>query len=312
MTLLPSQDRINEPTPSPKRSTRPTTPRARELLRLCRPGQWPKNVLVASAPAAAGVIDQGPVAWHTALVMIAFTAASGAVYAVNDVMDAELDRRHPAKRLRPVASGTVTPTAALALSAVAGATALVLAWLTNPATLAVLLVYLMLSLAYAWQFKHLAVLDIVVVAAGFLLRSLAGATASSIPVSNWFLLVALFGALYLVTAKRAAEATRHRASTARPVLLQYPTGWLHQVVGMALTGTVLTYAMWALQNVATDAFTPLLAGSVAPFLVALLRYGLLVARGDGERPEQLVLRDRPLVLAGGVWAAMVAIGLYAG
>lgn len=283
-----------------------------DLLRLIRPVQWPKNLLVMAAPAAGGVLDQAGSVLGALVALLAFTAASASVYAVNDVVDADVDREHPLKRMRPVASGRVAVQRALTVAAVAAALATALAGLLGWATLVVVLTYLALSSAYALKLKHVAVLDIVVVATGFLLRALAGATASDVKVSSWFLLVSLFGALYLVAAKRTAEATRGLTARTRTVLAQYPREWLNQVVGVALTGAMLSYAMWAFQDVGTDVFVPALAGSVGPFFVALLRYGLLVANGGGEVPERDLFADRTLLVAGATWAALVAIGVYAG
>lgn len=282
----------------------------RDLLRLSRPGQWSKNMLVIAAPAAAGVLDQGIVVAHTALLVLAFTAASVAVYAGNDVMDAHADRAHPVKRHRPVASGAVHPGQAIIWGACAAGVAVAVAAAVSWPAVGAVATYLALSAAYAVHLKHVAVLDITVVAAGFVLRALAGAVGNRIPVSSWFLLVSLFGALYLVTGKRAAEALNDSATSTRSVLTQYPQAWLQQVVGVALTGALLSYAMWAFQDVGTDVFTPVVALSVAPFLVALLRYGLLIAKGGGESPERLVLRDRPLLIAGALWAMMLTAGIY--
>ncbi|MBT9257147.1 decaprenyl-phosphate phosphoribosyltransferase [Phycicoccus sp. MAQZ13P-2] len=286
--------------------------RPMDLLRLIRPMQWPKNLLVIAAPAAGGVLDQGGSVARSLVAVLAFTAASASVYAVNDVVDATADREHPTKRMRPVASGRIAPRTALTTAALAATLSAVLAGATGWATLVVVLTYLALSAGYALKLKHVAVLDIVVVATGFVLRALAGATATEVTVSSWFLLVSLFGALYLVAAKRAAEAARELIGTTRTVLAQYPREWLNQVVGVALTGALLAYAMWAFQDVGTDVFVPALAGSVGPFLVALLRYGLLVANGGGEAPERDLMTDRTLLLAGAAWATLVGVGVYAG
>ncbi len=285
----------------------------RALLALSRPGQWTKNVLVLSAPAAAGVLEQGAVLGRVLLMVLAFTGAAVAVYALNDVLDADADRAHPVKRRRPVAAGRVSPRAALGWAAVWAAVSLSLAASLGPAPLGVLACYLAVSVAYGLWLKRVAVLDIVVVASGFVLRALAGAVAVGLTPSNWFLLVSLFGALYLVVGKRAAEAARvpvAPGAAGRAVLAQYPETWLQQVSTVALAGSMISYAMWAFQNVGTDVFTPVLAVSVVPFLVALMRYGLLLAQGRGERPERLVLGDRPLLVAGVVWAGLVGWGLY--
>lgn len=285
---------------------------AGSLVRLARPAQWPKNLLVASAPAAAGVVDQGSVLAHTLLLVTSFTCASAAVYCLNDAQDAGADRAHPVKRHRPVASGAVSPRQAVTAAAVAATVAVAIAGIVNLPAMGVIVGYLALSAAYSIRLKHVAVLDITIVATGFVLRALCGAVGNQVPVSSWFMLVSLFGSLYLVTGKRAAEARQPpNGGATRAVLAQYPQAWLEQVVGVALTGALLSYAMWAFQDLGTDVFTPLVALSVAPFLVAMLRYGLLLAQGDGERPESLVFSDRPLLIAGVLWAALLTVGLYA-
>lgn len=318
MSLLarqgPATPDVRGSSDSPEPPTRPTRPRT--LIALSRPGQWTKNILVVAAPAAAGVLEQGPVLGRVLIMIIAFTSAAVAVYAVNDVIDAEADRAHPVKRHRPVAAGSVSPRAALLWAAFWAFASLAIAASLGPAALGVVACYLVTSTSYGLWLKRVAVLDLVVVASGFVLRSLAGAVAVGLTPSNWFLMISLFGALYLVVGKRAAEAARTvgvaGGRPGRTVLAEYPQHWLQQVATVALGGSMVSYAMWAFQNAGTDVFTPVVALSVVPFLVALLRYGLLLAQGRGERPERLVLGDRPLLVAGVVWTALVGSGIYLG
>jgi decaprenyl-phosphate phosphoribosyltransferase len=174
--------------------------------------------------------------------------------------------------------------------------------------------YLVLTGAYSAGLKHVAVLDVLVVAGGFLLRTVSGAAATGVAVSSWFLLLTLFGSLFLVTAKRIGEQNRVRpgadAVDRRRVLAGYCAPWLQQVLTMALTGTVLAYAAWAFQYAGRDVALPVLALSLVPFLAALMRYSLLVARGDGETPEELLTSDRFLLVAGLLWAATAGGALY--
>ena len=291
----------------------PAPLRAGALLSLARPGQWTKNLLVLAVPAAAGVLDRPAVLGRSLLLVLAFIAASSAVYAANDVQDAAADRHHPRKCARPVAAGLVSPREGMVLAAGCALGSLALGAALGRMTLLTLATYLLLSAAYTVRLKQVAVVDVVAVAVGFVLRSLAGAAAIHLPVSNWFLLVALFGALYLVAGKRIAELA-HVSPFAdlrtRPVLAGYNTVWLQQVLTLALSATVISYAMWAFQFLGTDVSQPLLAVSVLPFLVAMLRYGLLVSQGHGERPERLIMRDRTLLIAGVTWALIVGAGLY--
>jgi decaprenyl-phosphate phosphoribosyltransferase len=278
------------------------------LLRTARPRQWIKNLLVFAAPAAAGVLLRPHVAMATGGAFLAFTLAAIATYFVNDAVDVAADRRHPVKRWRPVAAGLVSPHAAKLAGFGAAVAALAVAGLLGWAFTAVVGGYLTLTAAYSTRLKRMPVVDVLAVAAGFLLRAAGGAVAAGVPLSNWFLLVALFGSLYLVTAKRLAE---QKLSTVRPTVAEYPSAWLQQVMTMSLTGTVMAYALWAFQYIG-DAALPVLALSLGPFLAALMRYGLLVARGDGEAPEKVVTSDRFLLVAGLIWAGLVAGGLYLG
>lgn len=284
---------------------------ARGLLALGRPRQWPKNALVLAAPAAGGVLLRPDALERTLAATVAFVAASAAVYALNDTLDADADRRHPTKRERPVAAGTVGPRLALAVaatSAVAGLTlAASLGWLTP----LVVGSFLAVSVAYTLWFKHVPVLDVVVVATGFVLRALAGASAVGLRVSSWFLLVSLFGALFIVSAKRRAEVRSIGAAGGTRASLDAYTGdWLSQVLVMSLTGTLIAYASWAFQVTGHDTVRPVLAVSVLPVLVALLRYLLMVDRGDGERPEVSLVSDRLLLVCAVSWCALMAWGLY--
>jgi decaprenyl-phosphate phosphoribosyltransferase len=281
------------------------------LLRTARPRQWIKNLLIFAAPTAAGALLTPGTAAAAGLAFLAFTAAAIATYFVNDAADVDADRRHPAKGLRPVAAGVLSRRAAVLIGAGTAAAAIALAAAVCWPLTACVVAYLVLTGAYTAGLKHVPVLDVLVVAGGFVLRTAAGAAATGVSVSSWFMLVTLFGALYLVIAKRLGEQTRQPIGAApRRVLAGYSPSWLQQILTMALTGTVLAYAAWAFQYLGHDVALPLLAVSVVPFLAALMRYHLLVTRGDGETPENLLTSDRFLLTAGGLWVACAASAIY--
>lgn len=285
------------------------TARGRSLLRLARPQQWHKAAMLFAAPAAAGVIDQPLALLRAMLAAVAFILLSIAIYAFNDVRDAPDDRRHLLKQHRPVAVGAISPAAAVGWGCGAGLAGLGVASAVGVATLGLGVAYLVSQLLYVHGLKHIAVVDVVIVALGFVLRAAAGATATRVPVSNWFLLVSLFGALFLVAGKRRAE---HGATDARsrPVLAAYSTAWLDQLTTVALLGTSLSYGLWAFQYLGDDVFRQLLAVSFLPFLTGLLRYGFVISNGRGELPEHDIFRDRVLLVSGLSWAALVGAGLY--
>jgi decaprenyl-phosphate phosphoribosyltransferase len=266
--------------------------------------------MLFAAPAAAGVLDDPVILLRALIAAVGFTFLAIAIYAFNDVRDAPDDRRHPQKRLRPVAAGLVSPAQAVVWGGAAALAGLGITAALGWATLGLAVTYLVAQVLYVLGLKHVAVVDLIVVALGFVIRAAAGGTAAGLPVSHWFLLVSLFGALFLVTGKRKAEHSAARNAVSRPVLAAYPPAWLDQVMTVALLGSALSYGLWAFQYLGQDAIRELLAISFLPFLTGLLRYGLLVSTGHGELPEHDLFQDRVLLIAGAAWAALVGTGLY--
>lgn len=294
---------------SPSLTTRSSRGMIGGLLRTARPHQWVKQALLLAAPAAGGVLLQPAVWGRLVLAVLAFCLAASATYLVNDALDAEQDRRHPTKRYRPIAAGAVTVRAALLAAAALALTALAVAAALGASFLGVLAAYLALTAAYSTYLKHRAVLDIVAVSGGFVLRAVAGGVAAGVVLSQWFLMVALFGSLVLVAGKRRSEqAAAHRDGSTRAVLAAYPPGFLDQVLGIGVTATLLSYAQWSTSLLGDDQL--LLASSLLPVTLALLRHLLLVHRGQAEAPERLLMSDRPLQLAVAAWLALVLAGTY--
>ncbi len=277
------------------------------LLRAVRPRQWLKNVLVFAAPVAAGTLTSWPVLGRVALTFVVFCLMSGAVYLVNDVRDADSDRRHPVKCHRPVAAGEVSVpaavTSAVVLCVCAAGLSLLVSW-----RLTVLLgLYAALSLAYSFGVKREPVFDLAVVTAGFLLRAVAGGVAAQVPLSEWFLLVASFGSLFMVAGKRYADVLQ--AESAEGVewdVVGYTASFLRFVWGMAAAVTITAYSLWAFQVGASQGEPGWAQLSVAPFTLAVLRYALDVDRGAAGAPEDVVLGDRSLLVLGVIWLALFA------
>jgi decaprenyl-phosphate phosphoribosyltransferase len=271
--------------------------------------------MLFAAPVAAGVINQPSALLRATGAAAAFILLSIAIYALNDVRDAPDDRRHPLKRYRPVAAGALSPAAARVWGIAAGLAGLTVAGLLGVPTFVIGLAYLVAQLLYVYGLKHVAVVDVILVALGFVLRAAAGATATRVPLSSWFLAVSLFGALFLVAGKRQAERKNIALdggsdARSRPVLAAYSSAWLDQLTTLALLGTSMSYGLWAFQYLGGDVVRQLLTVSFVPFLTGLLRYGLLVSNGRGEMPEHEIFRDRVLLIAGLAWALLVGAGLY--
>ena len=202
-----------------------------------RPWQWIKNLLVVAAPLAAGKIFAPDVAFSTAVAFVAFCLMASAVYCINDAADVEADRLHPTKRNRPIAAGHLSVSAAIAVACVLAGASLLLAWTTGGALVVLLTIYLVLQIGYAKWFKHEPVIDLAVVVSGFLLRAVAGGLAAHLPISEWFLLVAGFGALFMVSGKRYSELhTIGSEAGTRKALVRYSATYL-RFVCTAFTGT---------------------------------------------------------------------------
>ena len=185
----------------------------RGLVRLARPRQWTKNLLVFAAPAAAGVLDNRGPAIDALIAFVAFCMAASGTYYINDARDADADRLHPTKRTRPVASGVVPVAIAYAGGAALLAASVALAFVATPELAATVVGYVVLTTAYSLGLKNVAVVDLVAVAAGFVLRAVAGAAATDVPISDWFFIVTSFGALFIVSGKRGAEASEMAGSS---------------------------------------------------------------------------------------------------
>ncbi|MGI3781817.1 MAG: decaprenyl-phosphate phosphoribosyltransferase [Janthinobacterium lividum] len=290
----------------PRRSRLPAAVRA------TRPRQWVKNVLVFTAPLAAGRLFDRHVLLASALAFVAFCLMSATVYLVNDVRDVEEDRLHPRKRFRPIAAGELKPQAAVVLAVVTGAVGLTIGFLTAPQLGVTLLIYLLLQLGYSAFLKHLPVVDLAMVASGFLLRAIAGGVASDIPLSQWFLLVAAFGSFFMVAGKRYSEITSLGSGAGtRKSLERYTESYLRFAWMLAAVLVLISYSLWAFENRGGGAYAvPWTAISIAPFTLGLLQYALEVDAGNAGEPEEVVLHDRVLQVIGLVWLVVISIAVF--
>jgi len=289
-----------------------TTPGA--LLRAARPRQWTKNLLVFTAPGAAGSLGDGGIVVSVVLTFVAMCLASGGTYFVNDLVDLDSDRRHPVKRQRPLASGAVTLVAARLAAVISLAAGLGLGFIVNVATGLTITLYVMLTLSYSAIWKRIAVVDLVAVASGFVLRAVAGARAADVEISTWFILFVTFGSLLVVTGKREAELMElgDDGASVRATLDQYTPAFLRMVLAISATAALVVYCMWAFEarDVAASDW-PLYELSIVPMLVAVLRYLLVLEQGRGAAPEEVFLSDRTLQIVGAVWVIVFAAGVYA-
>ena len=284
------------------------------LLVSIRPDQWPKNLLVF-----AGLVFGGRLLEPTALLAAStafavFCLLSGAVYLLNDIADREADRNHPLKRERPIADGRLSVTTAYIAAIVLSVVGLQVAFSINVNLGLAATGYLGLLTTYSFVLKHVVIIDVLLIAAGFVLRAIAGAMAVDVPIGHWLLVCTTLLALFLALSKRrhelillAAGATEHRR-----ILGEYSPYLLDQMIGVVTSSTLIAYTVYATSaETAARLGTPRLGLTIPFVLYGIFRYLYLVhqKRGGGS-PAALLLTDRPLLACVASWGGMVIVLLY--
>ena len=284
------------------------------LLVAMRPRQWAKNVLVFAAPLAAGRLFETDILFPSIGAFVAFCLISSATYLINDVRDVEVDRNHPRKSSRPIAAGQLSIRTAIAAAIVLSAASLASSFAISLALGGVVVAYAVFTLAYSLALKHEPVIELALLAMGFLLRAIAGGAASGLPISQWFLIVAGFGSLFMAAGKRYSELDRFvrdgvsDAGPKRRSLDGYTLGYLRFVWGVAAAVTITSYGLWAFDVAETPSSFPFAEWSVLPFVLAILRYGVSIDRGQAEAPEEAALDDKVLLLLGLAWLVLFGLG----
>jgi decaprenyl-phosphate phosphoribosyltransferase len=282
------------------------------IVRTARPKQWTKNVLVFAAPAAAGVLDERDALLQTLVAFVGFCLAASGTYFLNDANDAESDRLHPTKRLRPIAAGELDIRTARIIAAILIAAALAVTAPINDFKLtAVVAGYVIVTVSYTTWLKYEPVIDLAAVASGFVFRAIAGGVATDVPLSDWFLIVAGAGSLFIVTGKRHAEQVElgSDSSEHRRTLGEYSTAFLGYVRAVASGVMITAYCLWAFENAAHTGDETWFRLSIVPFVIAVMRYAFVVDRGGGGAPEEVVLSDRVLQVIGLIWIVTFMLGV---
>lgn len=267
-----------------------------------RPHQWLKNGFVFAGLVFSQSWQDAPLALRVLDAFAAFCCISSLVYIINDWHDRASDALHPAKQHRPLASGAVSGPLALLLALALLAGGVLLAG-GNRALLLLLALYALQNLAYSWRLKQVPVVDVSIIASGFMLRLLAGTVAVGIPPSRWLLLTGVFVALFLGFSKRKAESF-HDESSQRAVLAHYPAALLDTFMATAMTATLITYSLFATSPEAQLQHGERLLYTVPVVIFAMLRYTYQVHRGRGEDVARDLLRDPWIVAAGLGWLAI--------
>jgi decaprenyl-phosphate phosphoribosyltransferase len=301
----PLAEEIRLPEAAPKRSL------LRGLIALARPKQWVKNVLVFAAPGAAGMLLDARTLQLSAVAFVCFCLASSGTYYFNDVFDVEADRLHPHKRLRPVAAGIVPINLARVLGGLMLASSIALAAAVTGWQLALVIgIYVTLMFSYSFGIKHVPVIELAVVASGFVFRAVAGGVATDLPISQWFLIVVSFASLFVVVCKRFAEYTSlgDRSSEHRRSLGDYSAPFLRYVGAISSSVAIIAYCLWAFTRISGGMLWFEL--SIVPFVLGVLVYGLRGEKGQAGAPEDVFLTDRTLQLVGVAWVLLFLAGVY--
>jgi 4-hydroxybenzoate polyprenyltransferase len=285
-----------------------------DILKSLRPGQWTKNLFVFAALVFARKMFNLPFLLRTLGAFAVFCVLSGSLYIVNDVLDFKEDRVHPKKSRRPIASGRIGRSRALAVAVFLGAASLFSAYLLSPNFFIACAGYLILQLAYSMKLKHIVILDAFLVASGFVIRVVAGGLVIDVPLSSWLLICSTLLALFIALSKRRHELVllEENASNHRPILKEYSAHLLDQMISVVTASTVIAYCLYTVSEDTLRKFGTSNLIYTTPFvLYGIFRYLYLVhQKSKGGSPEELLLQDRPLLIAVFLWIATAISILY--
>jgi 4-hydroxybenzoate polyprenyltransferase len=285
-----------------------------DILKSLRPAQWTKNLFVFAALIFSREVLIRPSLLRAIGAFAVFCLLSGALYLVNDVCDLETDRLHPKKRLRPVAAGRVSPRRAVAWASILAAVALAGAFVLRPLFGLVAVLYAILMLGYSFKLKNVVILDVFLIASGFVLRVVAGGVAIFVPLSSWLIICTSLLALFIAFGKRRHEIVflKAEAHLHRPILREYSAYLLDQMISVVTASTVIAYSLYTVSEETVQKFgTPNLIFTTPFVLYGIFRYLYLVhQRGQGGNPEEMIFRDKPLAAAIVLWITAVVVILY--
>jgi 4-hydroxybenzoate polyprenyltransferase len=282
--------------------------------RSLRPHQWTKNLMVFAAPALSKhLFEWGPLE-KSVLAFVIFCALSGTVYLLNDLADLERDRLHPSKRLRPIASGALSPRAAALLALVLGLASLGLSALLGLPFVLCAGLYLALNVLYSFRLKEIVILDVLSVSLGFVLRAVAGGVAIGVLVSDWLLVCTLLLAMFLALAKRRHELVSLTTSATghRKILAEYSPYLLDQMISVVTASCLTAYAFYTMAPDTVQKYrTERLAWTIPFVLYGIFRYLYLVHQKEkGGSPTDILATDRPLLLCVFLWALALLLIVY--
>lgn len=284
------------------------------IIESLRPKQWLKNLFIFAPLIFSQNVLQWPLLQRTLLGFLAFCLLSGAVYIFNDLRDLEEDKHHPLKSRRPLASGRLKKSHAWIAFILTGAGSLALSYALSPRFFAAALAYFILQTAYSLGLKHIVILELFIIAAGFVLRVVAGGLIIDVSLSPWLLICTFLLALFLAMSKRRHELVllEDDAPTHRPILKEYSPLLLDQMISVVTASTVVAYCLYTISDETVAKFGTTNLIFTVPFVIyGIFRYLYLVHQKNlGGSPEALILKDKPLFITLILWIAVSAIILY--
>ena len=285
-----------------------------QVVHSLRPSQWTKNVFVFAGLIFGLRLGDPAAVWRALAAFGVFCVLSGVVYLVNDIRDRDADRLHPVKSRRPIASGALAPVHAAVAAAVLAALSITAAFALGPPFGLVAITYLVLLGLYSSTLKHIVIVDVLTIAAGFVLRAIGGVVVVGVEFSHWLLLLMLLGALFLALSKRRAElvALAGDARGHRRILAEYSPYLLDQMISVVTASTLLAYAFYTIDAGTVEKFgTDRLLWTVPFPLYGIFRYLYLVhQREEGGNPSEVLLTDRPILVCVALWGLAVILILY--
>ncbi len=289
-----------------------------DYLELLRPSQWVKNVVVFAGPAAAlKILDPAAFA-HASYTFLAFCLAASATYCINDTLDRKADAKHPTKCMRPIARGAISPTAATFLAVTLLSLSLLIAWVSvNPFVTAIVATYFVMTLAYSLALKQRILLDVIIIATGFVLRAWAGSAAVDVPTSQWLVACMFTLCLFMGFGKRRCEITMignaEDAGKHRKILLRYTPDLLNHLISVSAGIAILAFLLYTLDKTHASPFRKDLLFYTLPIVVyGVFRYAMLTETGAYSGPTAIILKDTGMRISIVLWGAAALVIAYEG
>ncbi len=285
------------------------------IIRLLRPVQWLKNGFVFAPLIFSKHLFDKEYNTKAALAFVAFCLASSLIYIINDILDREGDKLHPEKKKRPIASGEISVSFAIGIAVLLGASSLLVAQLLPIQFLYIILIYIAIQFAYSFSLKHIVILDLFIIATGFMLRVFGGALAIQVTISHWIVITTLFLSLFLAASKRRAELVmiqKQHIDTKRRVLQEYSVPFLDSLLIITTTGMAISYSLYTMAERTIAVFgSEYLIFTTVFVLFGIFRYlFLVIVKEEGENPTAILTQDAPMAINLFLWLITCVAIIY--